>query len=128
MPTHFDSFNMITDTGGNASRTSPNNYGVLAGLAYRGISDTGIQIDTGAVITLTADTGNFSIPLFVGHIVPNGASWYKPLVANSYDTGGGAISGSYQPYVFAGEKVTAAVQGISTDTGKTVDLNLYWID
>jgi len=127
MATSHDRFQLVTDTGANAAITSDRNFGVITGLAYKA-ADTGVRADTGAVITLTADAGDFNIPLFVTHLLPNGASWYHPFAQQTYDTGGGIITGSFSPYVFNGEKVTASIQGIATDTGKSVDLKLYWLD
>jgi hypothetical protein len=114
---------LVTDTGANAAEFTPSIMGRLLQVAGH-MADTGVRADTGAVITLTADTGNLNLRLGVFHNLPNDRGWAKSLQQTIYDTGGGAVS-AYEPIALAGEKIKASVQGIAADTGKELNLFLY---
>lgn len=118
------SLNMVTDTGANASTVSGPLYGGIVQVGYSP-ADTGVRIDTGAVLTLTADTGGINVPVLTMHLAPNGSAWFRGLGTPVYDTGGGIVSGVTTVNALAGECLKASVQGISTDTGKEVEIYVY---
>lgn len=115
-------FDLATGSGNTASAVAHHVQGSIVQVSYKG-EDTGVALDTGAVITITQDTGEFSIPVAVMH-AGNGP-WSRAVQNALYDTGGTIVDGSQHPPVFWGEKMTVSVQGISTDTGKLGTVRVY---
>ncbi len=117
---------LVTDTGGNASAKTRSITGMLSHMVYVP-GDTGVRCDTGAVVTVTADTdtGGSNLTLFVAHLAPNDKSWPRFYVAPVHDTGGTAVDGAGGLLSFAGEELEFAVQGVAADTGKEPTFFLY---
>lgn len=116
-------FAFVTDTGGNDKDTWGGVYGHVQQVAYTPAGDTGVLLDTGAVLTITVDTGGLSQPLLVTHMPATGM--IRGVKIPQLDTGGAPISGVDDYPVLAGEKLTASLQGIATDTGKEGTVNIY---
>ena len=118
------------DTGGNDADVTPAIFGRLVQVAYQP-GDTGVRADTGAEVTLTADTGGLNLVLAAFHLAPNTRSWARAYRIPTHDTGGDALlyaaggTGVHENAYLAGERITASVQGIATDTGKDVNLFVY---
>ena len=115
---------LTTDTGANASAVTSGVIGYFSHMAYKP-GDTGVRLDTGAVVTVTADTGAMNLPLFVAHLAPNDKTWARYYTIPVHDTGDGAIDGSAGLIGLAGEQLTVSVQGVAADTGKEADIFLY---
>lgn len=130
MKTNRVAFALTTDTGANASATAGPIMGRFLQVVYDP-GDTGVRMDTGAVLTVTMDTGEISLPMLVAHLAPNTKPWARAYKIPSHDTGGNALlyAGGGEPvaefFYISGDKVTASVQGIATDTGKTPTIYLY---
>lgn len=115
-------FDLATGGSTAASDVAKHVQGSIVQVSYRG-EDTGVALDTGAVITLTQDTGNFSIPVLTTHA--GTGPWSRAVQNALYDTGGAIVDGSQHPPVFWGEKLTVNVQGIASDTGKQASIRVY---
>lgn len=111
---HFD---LTADTG-SVQGVADHVQGSIVQMSYKG------TLDTGAVITLTQDTGNFAIPVMMVHA---GTSPWSRAVQNAlFDTGGTIVDGSQHPPVFWGERLTAKVTNVDTGgAGQTASLRIY---
>lgn len=117
---------ILTDTGANYAETTGPITGEFVQMGYVP-ADTGIRLDTGAVLTLTHDTGGLNAAATVVHLAPNGASWRRSFQQAIFDTGGGQVGTErFYPIHLASEKLTASIQGISTDTGKQGTVFFYF--
>lgn len=121
MKTHRQTLNLVTDTGANASGVSGRFFGELKQIGYAP-GDTGTILDTGAVLTLVADTGRLNATIFQSHLAP-ATGWVRRVALPEYDTGSIV---DWEPAVFAGEKLTATVTSdLATDTGKDATVFLW---
>ncbi len=107
-------FDLETEAGTTAKVVAHHVQGSIVQVRYA--ADTGLQLDTGAVLTFTQDTGDFNIPIAVMHA--GTPPWSRVLQNALFDTGGTLVSGSQHSPVFWGEKLSVSVAGVSTDTGK----------
>ena len=120
-------FEITTDGSGAGSLVGPNSFGRLVQLTT-GAIDTGVRADTGLVFTVTADTGRLNKALLVAHNLPNTTGMILNLerLIKSTDTGWDFSDTGGYPFHAAGERMTVSVQGIATDTGKDMRINLYF--
>ena len=114
------SFDLTADTG-TVQDAAHHVQGSIVQMSYKG------TLDTGAVISLHQDTGDFSLPLVVMHA---GTSPWSRAVQNAlFDTGGTIVDGSQHPPVFWGEKLTARIASSDTGgSGQTASIRVYTYD
>ncbi len=113
-------FDMTAGVGG-VQDVAENVQGSVVQVQYKG------TLDTGAVISLTQDTGNFSIPVLVMHA--GTGPWSRAVQNALFDTGGTIVDGSQHPPVFWGEKLTCKVTNVDTGgLGQAASVRVYTYD
>lgn len=114
------SFDLTADTGSEQD-VAHHVQGSIVQVQYSG------DLDTGAVISITQDTGNFAIPLMVMHA--GTSPWSRAIQNALFDTGGTIVTGSQHPPVFWGEKMTCKVTNVDTGgAGQTASVRVYTYD